>query len=56
MPIDLAALYQELTAKLRDAEIAAAELRGQVQLIERLIQQAQTPTLSGDALGEESPA
>lgn len=56
MNINLGELYQEIAAKLRDAEQKAAELRGQLQLIERLMQQAQRPALSGDPLdeGEES--
>lgn len=55
MEIQLGALYQELIQKLRAAEIATAELRGQVQLCERLIEQSQQPILSGDPLGEQSP-
>jgi len=56
MEIQLGALYKELLTKLRATEIAAAELRGQVQLIERLIEQSQAPILTGDPIGEDVQA
>lgn len=58
MHIDLGTLYQELTTALHAAELRVAELRGQLQLIERLIRESQAQdaemTRSGDALGEQS--
>lgn len=56
MPINLMELYQETVEKLRAAELAAAELRGELRLIERLIAQSQQPTVSGEAVGEEIQA
>lgn len=56
MGIDLGKYYQEISAQLRETELQAAELRGQLRLIERLLADAQQPTLSGDPLGEELPA
>lgn len=53
--VDLGALYQEIQAAYQAAEQRAAELRGQLQLIERLIGQAQRPTLSGDSLSDTQP-
>jgi hypothetical protein len=50
MQINLGQLYQELQAELRAAELCAAELRGQITLIERLIADARAPQLSGDPL------
>lgn len=35
-PIDLGALAQEIQSELRQAELRVAELRGQLQLIQRL--------------------
>lgn len=40
-PIDLSALYQEITAELRAIELRYAELRGQLALIERLVAESQ---------------
>lgn len=54
MEINLAAHYQAISAELRAAELRAAALQGQLDLIERLIAEAQQPQLSGDPL-EDSP-
>jgi hypothetical protein len=57
MEIQLNGLYHEILAQLRDAEQKAAELRGQLMLIERLIRESQQPIMSGDALhGEDDHA
>ena len=53
--VDLGALYQETQAALHTAELHAAELRGQLRLIERLVSQAQRPILSGDPLSDPQP-
>lgn len=55
MQINLTDLYQELTTELRAADLHAAELRGQVALIERLIRESQQPIMSGDPIGEPLP-
>lgn len=52
MEVDLDALYKEVCAQLREAELRAAELRGQVQLLERLAAAARQPIISGDPLNE----
>lgn len=54
MRIDLATIYQEISAELHASELHASELRGQLQLIERLLNEAQQPIMSGDPLGEQA--
>jgi len=58
MEIDLAALHAEVTAALREAELRAEYLRGQLALIVRLANAANQPgpIMSGDALDTETPA
>jgi hypothetical protein len=50
--IDIPELQKEITAELRKTEIRAAELRGQLQLITRMINSVQ-PVITGDPLGDE---
>lgn len=50
MEINLAQIYQETLAQLRDAERVAAEFRGQMRLIERLLRMASPPEMTGGEL------
>lgn len=51
--VQLNDLYHEILMQLREAEQRASELRGQLQLVERLIRESQAvPIMSSDPLSD----
>lgn len=46
--INMDVLYNEIVAELRDAELRVAELRGQLKLIQRIINDAQAVRTEGE--------
>lgn len=55
MEFDIGKLYRETLDQLHAAELHAAELRGQVRLLESLLAAAQRPIMSGDPIGDAIP-